>query len=111
MPKLDIRMTVDGPMEFYPNLIVADIHEAMKDKPWYKSLTAFEVGKTDYIGHASSIAAEIYQEASAARGQVNVEKVMEEKRLLERQVRERTDAYFSLLAKYERLEKEAKGGM
>jgi hypothetical protein len=111
VPEVKIVMVASGPMEFYPNRIVAHIHEAMKEMPWYRSLTEFTVDGVDYLKDAPDIAAEIYQDQSHAKGPVNADKLVLRVAELERMLDERTDAFFKVWKECERLRKEQRGGV
>jgi hypothetical protein len=110
MPEMTIVMVAEGALEFYPNRVVAHIHEAMKDMPWYKALKEFKVNGLDYKEDASNIAAEIYQEGSHGKAPVNTDRMVEQLAETQRQLDERTDAFFKVWKECERLKREQRGG-
>jgi uncharacterized protein YgfB (UPF0149 family) len=108
--RTEILLIIDSPLEFFPQRVVGDIYHGLHNKAWFKSVTSFEVGGRGYLTDAKEISEEMYQAPSSDADRATVEKMIEKNETLERQLKERTDAFFRVWNECERLRKEVNGG-
>jgi hypothetical protein len=110
MTRTEILLVVDSPMEVFPQRVVGDLYHALNQKAWFKGLASLEIGSRDYLKEAKSIADEMYDGPSGEQNRQTLEKLSKRNEELERQVQERTDAFFKVWKECERLRKEINGG-
>ena len=110
MTRTEILLIVDSALEFFPKRIVGDLYHSLHEKSWFKALTSLEVGDRGYLAEAKEIAEEMYDGPSGEVVQASVDKLIARNEELERQVRERTEAFFRVWNECERLRKEVNGG-